>query len=134
MSALGQKQTSAHVRGRSALPPKADILGGLEITGWHSNLRQSSVVSRQCKPSKEFICELRKRVVARAHDHEAITTAGQADQHVATGAAVWKSKGLAAAPLDFANDIVAADATINCAAEVNWLGHDQNILITQPAR
>src|SRR6516165_8512072 len=25
MSALGQKQTSAHVRGMSALPPKADI-------------------------------------------------------------------------------------------------------------
>jgi hypothetical protein len=27
MSALGQKQTSAHVRAMSALPPKADITG-----------------------------------------------------------------------------------------------------------
>jgi hypothetical protein len=28
------------------------------------------------KPSKEFICELRKRIVARAHDYDAITTTG----------------------------------------------------------
>jgi hypothetical protein len=78
-------------------------------------------VSCQCKPSKEFMCELRKRIVARAHDHDAITTTGQPDQHVATGAAVLKSKGLSPAPLDFANNIFAADATVDCAAEINGL-------------
>jgi hypothetical protein len=33
MSALGQKQTSAHVRSMSALPPKADITGRREDVG-----------------------------------------------------------------------------------------------------
>ena len=56
------------------------------------------------------MCELRKQIVARAHDHDAITNTGQPDQHVATGGAVWKSKGLSAASLDFANNVVAADA------------------------
>ena len=87
----------------------------------------------QCKPSKELMCELRKRIVARAHNHDTITTTGQLDQLVATDAAVWKSEGLSAAPLDFANNIVAPDATVDCAAEINRLGHDQNILIVQPA-
>ena len=82
-----------------------------------------------CKPSKEFMCELRKRIVARAHDYDAIATTRQPDQHVATGAAVRKSKGLSAAPLDFANNIVAADAAVDCSAEINRLGHDQDILI-----
>jgi hypothetical protein len=36
------------------------------------------------KPSKEFMCELRKRIVARAHDHNPIATTGQPDQGVAT--------------------------------------------------
>ncbi len=75
------------------------------------------------------MCELRKRIVARAHDYDAITTAGQPDQHVATGAAAWKRKGLSAVPLDFANKIIAADAAIDRATEINGLGHDQNILI-----
>ena len=77
--------------------------------------------------------ELRKRIVARAHDHNAVTTTGQPDQHVATGAAVRKRKGLSAAPLDFANNIVAADAAVDRAAEINGLGHDQNVLILQPS-
>jgi len=75
------------------------------------------------------MCELRKRIVARAHDYDAITTTGQPDQHVATGVAVWKRKGLSAVPLDFGNKIFAADAAIDRAAEINGLGHDQNILI-----
>jgi hypothetical protein len=33
MSALGQERTSAHVRVMSALPPKADIRGGLILYG-----------------------------------------------------------------------------------------------------
>src|SRR5262249_43713965 len=85
------------------------------------------------KPSKELMCELRKRIVACAHDHDAITTTGQPDQHIATGAAVWKSKGLSAAPLDFANNIVAPDAALDRATEIDGLGHDQNILIAQTA-
>jgi hypothetical protein len=31
--------------------------------------------------------------------------------------------------LDFANKIIAADATVDRAAKINGLGHDQNILI-----
>src|SRR5262249_18293740 len=88
----------------------------------------SSLCHRE--PSKKLMCELRKRVVARAHDYDAITTTGQPDQHIATGAAVWKRKGVSAAPLDFANKIIAADAAIDRAAEINGLGHDQYILIT----
>jgi hypothetical protein len=75
------------------------------------------------------MCELRKRIVACAHDYDAITTMGQPDQHVATGATVWKSKGFSAVPLDFVNKIIAADAAIDRATEINGLGHDQNILI-----
>ena len=79
------------------------------------------------------MCELRKRIVARAHDYDAITTTGQPDQHVATGAAVSKSKGLSPTPLDFANDIIAADAAVDRAAEINRLGHDQNVLVAHLA-
>ena len=75
------------------------------------------------------MCELRKCVVARAHDDDAITTTSQVDQHIATGAAVGKGKGLPAAPLDFANKLIAADATVDRAAKINRLRHDQNILI-----
>src|SRR4029077_15776789 len=71
-----------------------------------------------CEPSQELTCELRKRIVTRAHDHDAIATAGLPDQLVATGGAVRKSKGLSATPLDFAHDGVAADAAVDRAAEV----------------
>ena len=86
-----------------------------------------------CKPSQQLAGELRKRIVARAHHHDAIARTGQPDQQVATGGAVRKSKGLAATPLDFAHDRVAADAAVDRAAEVNGLGHDQNVLGVQPA-
>ena len=79
------------------------------------------------------MCELRKRIVACAHDYDAITMMGQPDQHVATGATVWKSKGLSAAPLDFANKIVAPDAAVDRAPEINGFGHDENIFIAQAA-
>jgi hypothetical protein len=108
----------------SALPVRAEIWVDLQS---RSGNRTFAFCHR--KPSKELICELRKRIVARAHDYDAITTTGQPDQHVATGAAVWKSKGLSAAPLNFANNIIAADAAVDRAAEINGLGHDQNILI-----
>src|ERR1700704_716835 len=80
------------------------------------------------------MCELRKRIVARAHDHDAIATTGQPDQGVATGAAVWESKGLSTMPFNFANNFAASDAAVDGAAEIYRLGHDQNVLIVQPAR
>jgi hypothetical protein len=83
------------------------------------------------KPSEELLCELRKRIVSRAHDYDAIPTTGQFDQHVATRATVWKSKGLPAAPLDFANNIVAADAAVDRTAEINGLRHNENVVIAQ---
>src|SRR5271170_1716237 len=46
-------------------------------------------------PSKDFMCEMRKRIVARSHDHNSIATAGQPNQSVAAAAAVWKRKGIA---------------------------------------
>lgn len=85
------------------------------------------------KSSKEVTRELRKRIVARAHDYDPIAASGQSDQQVATGCAFWKSKGLSAAPLDFTNNIVAADAAIDRTAEINGRRHDQNILVAQPA-
>ena len=108
----------------SALPLRPDIWVDLQ-----SRSGNRTFVFCHRKPSKELICELRKRIVARAHDYDAITTTGQPDQHVATGAAVRKSKGLSAAPPDLANNIIAADAAVDRAAEINGLGHDQNILI-----
>ena len=96
--------------------------------------RSRAFVFCHCKPSKELTCELRKRIVARAHHYDAIATTSQPDQQVATGGAIRKSKGLSTTPLDFANNIVAADAAVDRAAEVNGLGHDQNVLIFQPSR
>ena len=78
------------------------------------------------------MCELRQRIIARAHDYDAVASTGQPDQHVTTAATVRKSKGLPTAPLNFANDIVAADAAVDSAAEINRLWHDKNILIVQP--
>jgi hypothetical protein len=99
----------------------------------HSAIISGNRISSPRKPLKELLCELRKRIVARAHDHDAIATTGQPDQQVATGGAVRKSKGLSTTPLDFANNIVAADAAVDRAAEINRLGHDQNVLVLQPA-
>src|SRR5882757_11241278 len=76
--------------------------------------------------------ELRQRIVARAHDHDAIATAGQPDQGVATGAAVWKCKSLSATPFDFTNNVAASDAAVDRAAEIDGLGHGEDVLIVQP--
>src|SRR5262249_12600994 len=97
--------------------------------GLQSPSSKRTFVFCHCKPSKELMCELRKRIVAGTHDDDAITATGQSHQHVTTGATVFKSKGFSTAPLDFANNILAADATADRPAEINWLGHDQNILI-----
>src|SRR5712691_7030183 len=94
--------------------------------GRRSRLLGRTYILCHCKPSKELTCELRKRIVARAHDHDAIAGTGQPDQQVAAGGAIRKSKGRSPTLLDCANDIVAADAAVDRAAEVNRLGHDQN--------
>ena len=41
-------------------------------------------------PPQEFMRELRKRIVARTHDHDAVAGAGQTDERVAAAAAVRK--------------------------------------------
>src|SRR5262249_12671125 len=81
-----------------------------------------TVVLRRRQPAKQLACELRQRIVARAHDDDAIAATRQLDQHVAAGGAVGKSKRLSTTPLDFANDIAAADAAVDRAAEINRLG------------
>jgi len=73
--------------------------------------------------------ELRKRIVARSHDHDSIATAGEPHQSVAAGAAIRKSKGIAATPLNFANNVATSNAAIDSAAKIYGLRHDQNVLI-----
>src|SRR5215470_18810910 len=79
------------------------------------------------------MCELRKRIVAGSHHHDAIATTGQPDQAVAAPIAVWKSKGLSTTPFDLADNLAAADAAVDRAAEIYGLGHDQNVLFVQAA-
>ena len=111
---------------------KADFAGSLlSALCCYSRGNQTVVVFHR-KPSKEFMCKLRKRIIARAHDYDAVASTGQPDQHVTTAATVRKSKGLPTALLNFANNIVAADAAVDSAAEINGLWHDKNILLAQP--
>ena len=78
------------------------LLSGVDCwIGLQSPSSNRTFVFCHCKPSKELMCELRKRIVARTHDYNAITTTCQTDQHVTTVATVCKSKGLSTAPLDF---------------------------------
>ena len=115
-----------------AVGGKADLAGSLLSALCYSRGNQPVVVFHR-KPSKEFMCKLRKRIIARAHDYDAVASTGQPDQHVTTAATVRKSKGLSTAPFNFANNIVAADAAVDSAAEINRLRHDKNILVAQPA-
>src|SRR5215469_13199858 len=41
-----------------------------------------TLVACHYKTPNEVMCELRKRIVACAHDHDSITTTGQPDQHI----------------------------------------------------
>ena len=67
----GQRRTFRNAQPISALPLRADICVNLQ-----SRSGNRTFVFCHRKPSKEFICELRKRIVARAHDYDAITTTG----------------------------------------------------------
>jgi hypothetical protein len=98
----------------------------------HFLMRYNNLIEPNPRAMK-LLRELRQRIVARAHDHDAIAGTGQLDQAVAAGAAVRKGKGLSAAPFDFADDVAAADAAVDRAAEIDRLGHDQNVLVVQPA-
>jgi hypothetical protein len=80
-------------------------------------------------PSNKFVCELRKRFVARAHNHDAIAMTGQSDKGVAAGAAIRKRKSLSTTPFNFTYHFATSNAAINSAAEIYRLGHDQNVLI-----
>jgi hypothetical protein len=44
----------------------------------------------QRKPTQKLMRELRKRIVAGPHDHDAVTTTGQLDQAVAASTPIWK--------------------------------------------
>src|SRR6516165_7577971 len=57
----------------------------------------------RCNPSKELTRELRKRVVARAHDHDAVAATSQADQQIAAAGAIRKGKRLSTTARDFSN-------------------------------
>ena len=54
---------------------KADFAGSLLSALCYSRGNQTVVVSHR-KPSKEFMCELRKRIIARAHDDDAVASTG----------------------------------------------------------
>jgi hypothetical protein len=77
--------------------------------------------------------ELGERIVAGAHDDDAIATTGQFDQGVAAGAAVWEGKGLSTMPFNFADNFLASDAAVDRATEIYGLGHHQNVFIAQSA-
>jgi hypothetical protein len=68
------------------------------------------------------MCEMRKRVVARSHDHNSIATTGQPNQSVAAAAAVWKSKGIATMPFNFANNFATSNTAVDSTAEIYGLG------------
>ena len=82
-------------------------------------------------PSNKLMRELRKRIVARAHNHNAIATTGQSDKGVTAGASIRKCKSLYSAPFNLTYDFTTSNAAIDSAAEIDRLGHGQNVLIVQ---
>ena len=54
------------------------FLGQTRSAGrWVRFWRPGQLRPLHCKPSKEFMCELRKRIIARAHDYDAVAATGQ---------------------------------------------------------
>src|SRR5450755_66524 len=93
-----------------------------------------AVAASRPKPLQQFQREQRKRIVAGSHDQDAVTTTGELDQAVATGAAIRECKRLSTTPLDPLNDFTAADTAVDRAAEIDRLRHDENIIAVQPVR
>jgi hypothetical protein len=80
-------------------------------------------------PSHKFAAELRKRIVARSHDHNTIAAAGQSDKSVAAGAAIRICKSFSTTSFNFAYNVAASNAAVDSSAEIYRLGHRQDILI-----
>ncbi len=78
------------------------------------------------------MCEMRKRIVARAHDHNSIATTRQLNQRVTAAATVWKSNRMTPLPFNVADNVAASNAAVDGTAEIYRLRHEQNVLIVQP--
>src|SRR5262249_35480393 len=65
------------------------------------------------KPSKQFMCKLRKRIVARAHDYNSIGRTRKVDQSIAAGVAVRKDKRFSPSSFDVADNVVASNAAVD---------------------
>jgi hypothetical protein len=72
---------------------------------------------------------MRKRIIARSHDHDTVAPTSEPNESVAAAAAVWEGKSIPTMPFDFTNNVATSDATINSATEIYGLGHDENVLI-----
>src|ERR1700722_3954540 len=84
------------------------------------------------KPLQQFPSKLRERIVARSHDEDAVAGFCHLHQMIAAGLTIGKGEGIPAAPCDIANDVAAADATIDGATETYRLGHQQHVVAVQP--
>ena len=71
--------------------------------------------------------EERQRVVARAHDDDAVAGPGQRKQPLAAGVAVGERLGAAAARRHAAAMSRADDAAVGRAAEIDRLGHQEHV-------
>jgi len=83
--------------------------------------------SNLAKPRHKFRRELRKRVVARAHDDDSIAGSGDLDQPVTTLGAIGIDMGLASPRCNTRHDISAGNTAVRGAAEIDRLQHDENI-------
>jgi uncharacterized protein YjdB len=77
------------------------------------------------------MCEMRKRIIARAHDHNAIATTGNLDHSVAAAGTVWKSKRMTTLLFNIANNVATSNAAVDRTAKIDGLRHVQNVLIVQ---
>ena len=82
--------------------------------------------------SNNLTRELRKRFVSRAHNHNTIATAGQSDKGVTAGVAIRKYKSLSTMPFDFRGNVATSNTTIDSAAKIYRLGHNQNVSSRSP--
>jgi hypothetical protein len=78
------------------------------------------------QPRDNLLREGRKRIIACAHDQNPVTGFGDGAQH---GAAIGADvRAMFARRRHARNDCVGALAAINCATEINRIGHDQHII------
>ena len=77
--------------------------------------------------------ERAQRIVARAHDDDAIAGLGKLQQLVATRGAFGERHRLQAARADTSDDVFARDSTIDSAAEIDGIAHQGEIFGAQLA-